>query len=141
VFAQDTAVGFSVYIVQVNIRPPTVRGGVPTVTVDPHPFGDSPHNRIAAIGSEAVLYWYEFVTNQTPRAMEANKELEAAISADPKSHPLVLKVKLSLAYAIKWDNGQHAVGGPIDILELKHGKGYCWAFAKDECRNQKQCAH
>lgn len=95
------------------------------------------HGRIMTfIGEDAIAH--EFIKDQTPRAKQWNQE--AKIRAATLGNPLWFYPDFVVYLTIHYDPGTmndgmliHDVGGPIDVVLLRKGKGIKWLRRKPNC--------
>jgi hypothetical protein len=133
VFASTSSTELHIYRMEVAVKKSKTGSGV--VSVEQKSFLMPPNEPTMYLGGEALPDVVEFLQNQTPRAVEANKHLRGDIADNPDRDAVALRMQFAIQYAADWSTSKDTVGGPVDILELTH-KGNRWIAVKNECKNQ-----
>jgi len=92
--------------------------------------------RAIFLGKDEIMQ--EFVAAQTERARAWNREAEtqARVAGDQIAFYSIRFVQLSIQYdlgTILNGNTVHDLGGPIDVVRLRQGKGIDWIQRKPNC--------
>jgi hypothetical protein len=132
-FIGKSGTKWSLYVVEIDVIRAKTKNTPPVVKCSVTPWQPNPTSNMVLFGS-GTQFVAEFVANQTPRAIAAQRQA-AAIKNGPGVDNSAVTVEAAIAAAEAWAPPEYGLGGPIDILELPLKGTAKWWKVKDECNH------